>query len=327
MATNLRKFQYTGAANTRPNTAGSHTATNTAARASPPQLRSANAKPEMDAKSLKSEILLSLKTEISAVIKSEMKNTLADDFDFLKNELQALKAEVKNNTAAIHSEIDQVKTTVRDMETGLSAWSDEVVTLRNTVNSLKTEVAELRDKCEDMEGRARRCNIRILGVPETPGSNSTTSVSKLLREALQLDKDVLIDRSHRSLAPRKPGGKPRAIVAKLHYYQDCVEVLNRARTRAPLRYDGESIAILPDYTTRVAKARAAFTEVRKLLHNRQNVRFGILFPARLRVTHNGEEKEFTDAEKAMTYVRNHIIPAEEFVFPTILTVLHPFSSV
>lgn len=137
------------------------------------------------------------------------------------------------------------------------------------------------------------------------------SVSKLLREALQLDKDVLIDRSHRSLAPRKPGGKPRAIVAKLHYFQDCVEVLNRARTRAPIRYNGESIAIFPDYTSRVAKARAAFTEVRKLLRNRQNVRFGILFPARLRVTHNGEEKEFTDAEKAMTYVRKHIIPAEE----------------
>ncbi|CAM4672382.1 unnamed protein product [Leuciscus chuanchicus] len=205
------------------------------------------------------------------------------------------------------------------METGLSAWSDEVVTLQTTVNTLKTEVAELRDKYEDLEGRARRCNIRILGVPETPGSNSTTSVSKLLREALQSDKDVLIDRSHRSLAPRKPGGKPRAIVAKLHYFQDCVEVLNRARTRAPLRYNGESIAIFPDYTTRVAKARAAFTEVRKLLHNRQNVRFGILFPARLRVTHNGEEKEFTDAEKAMTYVRNHIIPAEERVPEIVLS--------
>lgn len=171
-----------------------------------------------------------------------MKHAHADDFDFLKNELQALKAEVKNNTAAIQSEIDQIKTTIRDMETGLSTWSNEVVTLQTTVNSLKTEVAELRDKCEDLEGRARRCNIRILGVHEAPGSNSTTSVSKLLREVLQLDKDVLIDRSHRSLASRKPGGKPRAIEAKLHYYQDCVEVLNRARTCAPLRYNGEPIA-------------------------------------------------------------------------------------
>lgn len=96
----------------------------------------------MDAKSLKSEILLSLKTDISAVIKSEMKNILADDFGFLKCELQALKAEVKNCTAGIHSEIDQVKTPVPDMETGLSSWSDEVVTLQTTVNTLKMEVAE-----------------------------------------------------------------------------------------------------------------------------------------------------------------------------------------
>ncbi len=44
-------------------------------------------------------------------------------------------------------------------------------------------------------------------------------------------KDVLVDRSHRSLAPRGPDGKPRAIVAKLHYFQNCVEVLRRARSR------------------------------------------------------------------------------------------------
>lgn len=265
----------------------------------------------MDAKSLKSEILLSLKTEISAVIKSEMKNALADDFDFLKSELQALKAEVQNNTVAIHSEIDQMKVTINDMETGMSAWSDEVVALWTTVKALQTDVEELRDKCDDMEGRARRCNIRILGVPETAGSSSTTSVSKLLREALQLEKDVLIDRSHRSLGPSLPNGKSRAIVAKLHYFQDCVEVLRLARTRAPLKYDGHAVAIFPDYTTRVAKARAAFTGVRKLLHNRQGIKFGIRFPARLRITYNGEEKEFTDAEKAMTYVRHSIIPAEE----------------
>lgn len=121
-----QKFKFTGAANTRP-----HTATATSTEASPPR----SAKPEMDAESLKSEILLSLKSEISAVIKSEMKSAIAEDFDFLKNELQALKAEVKNNTAVIHLEIDQIKTTIRDMETGISTWSDEVVTLQTTVNA------------------------------------------------------------------------------------------------------------------------------------------------------------------------------------------------
>lgn len=160
-----------------------------------------------------------------------------------------------------------------------------------------------------MEGRQRRCNIRIVGVAETDGSSSTAAVSSLLKETLQLDRDVLVDRSHRSLATRQ-NGRTRAIIAKLHYHQDCAEILSRVRTvardRKPLTFNGQRIAIFPDYATSVAKARAAFTEARKLLHNCQGVRFGILFPARLRITHNGEEKEFTDAAEAMTYINEKI---------------------
>ncbi len=47
-----------------------------------------------------------------------------------------------------------------------------------------------------------------------------------------------------------------------------------------------------------------------LLRNRQGVRFGILFPARLRISHDGKEKEFTVAEEAMRYVKKNIIPTE-----------------
>lgn len=54
---------------------------------------------KMDAVALKSEILRSLKADISAVIKSELKSALADDLNFLKNELQAVKKEIINNTA------------------------------------------------------------------------------------------------------------------------------------------------------------------------------------------------------------------------------------
>lgn len=111
------------------------------------------------AKSLKLEILLSLKTEISAVIKSEMKNALAVDFDFLKKELHALKAEVKNNIATIRLEIDQMKTTVHDMETGLSTWADKVMSLQATVNTLKSEMVpkeEPGDETSEYGGCLRR---------------------------------------------------------------------------------------------------------------------------------------------------------------------------
>lgn len=265
----------------------------------------------MDTADLKAQILLSLKSDITAVIKEELRNALSEDFNFLKTELQAVRSEIANSTAATRTEIDQMKANMKDMESGLSVWSDEVTKLQTTVTSVQKELTDLRGKCEDMEGRMRRCNIRILGVPEEPGSSSTTSVSKLLKEVLKLDKDIVVDRSHRSLAPKRQDGKPRPIIAKLHYYQDCTNILRRARTQSPLRFNGEPVAIFPDFTTTVARARAAFTEVRKLLHNQQGVRFGILYPARLRITYNGQDKEFLDPSKAMAYVKNNIIKPTE----------------
>lgn len=86
------------------------------------------------------------------------------------------------------------------------------------------ELKELRDKW-NMEGRMWRCNIRIVGVAEELGSASVESVSKLLSEVLKMDKVILVDCLHHSLRPLTPGEKPPVIVAKLHYYQDCVEIL------------------------------------------------------------------------------------------------------
>lgn len=102
----------------------------------------------------------------------------------------------------------------------------------------------------DMEGRMRRCNVRIF--PETTGLSSTASVN--ITEVLQLEKGVWIDHLHRSPGPIKSGAKPRTIVAKLHYYEDCVEVLRRMRTRGTLHFNGVPVAIFPDYTSNVAKA-------------------------------------------------------------------------
>lgn len=76
---------------------------------------------------------------------------------------------------------------------------------------------------------------------ENPGSCTPASGSKLLKEVLKMDKDVLIDRSHGGLQARKPDGIPRVIVAKVHYNHDCVEVLRRARDSGPLQFTTETV--------------------------------------------------------------------------------------
>lgn len=132
--------------------------------------------------------------------------------------------------------------------------------------------------------RMRRANIHIVGIDELAGSSSPEAVSKVIREVLQLDRDIKIDRSHHTLTTRKPGDKPRVIITKPHYDRDAVEILGRAWDRAQLIYKGNQIAIFPDYTSSVAKARAAFMDVRKALQVQKGVRYGLLFPATLQIS-------------------------------------------
>ena len=57
---------------------------------------------------------------------------------------------------------------------------------------MSAELTRLDYKCEDLEARLRRNNIRILGIPEDlPNSSTTTGISTLIKEAFQLDKEPL----------------------------------------------------------------------------------------------------------------------------------------
>lgn len=260
----------------------------------------------MTSEDVKAEILSSLRGDISKILRDELKTTLAADFEALRSDIQGLRSEVANNTVAIRDEVDKMRTDVQDLKGGLSSWSDEVTSLQATVDILRTQVTTLKDKCEDMEGRMRRSNIRIAGIAEQPDSSSPKAVAKMLREILQLDRDVKVDRSHRVLGAGGQGDRerPRVIIAKLHYDEDAVEILRRARDKAPLSYYGQRVAIFPDYTASVAKARAAFTEVRKALRGRKEIRYGLLYPTRFRISHKNQSREFVDARKAMDYVKN-----------------------
>lgn len=272
MANNLRKYKFTGGSSTSgPKTASSSAMSAGNSRDSP------QPDDQIEMADLKAEILTSLKKDIAVLLRSDLKAVLAEGFEAIKSELHAVKTEVASNTATIRSEVETMKTTISEMERGLSSCSDDV--RQTKMCKLETEVTDLREKCLDMEGRMRRSNIRTLNVPETPGSSGAGAVSELLKEVLNMDKDVLIDRSHKGLQARKPDSKPRVILVNIHYHQDCVDILRRARESGPLQFKGTAISIFPDYTARVAQARSAFSEVKRLLRGRDGIRYGLSYPA------------------------------------------------
>ncbi|RXM97117.1 hypothetical protein EOD39_14825 [Acipenser ruthenus] len=56
-----------------------------------------------------------------------------------------------------------------------------------------------------------------------------------------------------------------------------------------------------------AEERAAFDDVKRMLHERPDVKYGLLFPAQFQLSHNGLERFFTTLEDAVSYIKLHII--------------------
>lgn len=265
--------------------------------------------PTADTDAFKREFMSSIQAEFVTMMKSEVRAVLENEMASIKTDVHAIRAGFDEFKATISTEVAAIRSTLGDAERSLTACTDDVETLKHEVKRLGALTDSLQDKCEDLELRSRRCNLRIVGVPEGPNSCSPDSVSSLLQKAFDLDEAPLVDRSHRSLQPTpRPGQHPRTIVARLHYYRDCVNILRLAREKQRIKLKDMSISVFPDFTARVAKARAAFNSARQQLRGLQGVRFGILHPAKLRITFNGKEKTFVDPKEAETYIAKSITP-------------------
>lgn len=80
--------------------------------------------------------------------------------------------------------------------------------------------------------------------------------------------------------------------------------LRRRWSRTPLLHQGKRLFLFPDYTLSVAKKRAAFTDVKRLLHSCPGVKFGLRFPVTLKITlPGGATHTFEDPATAMDFAK------------------------
>lgn len=152
------------------------------------------------------------------------------------------------------------------------------------------------EKLDDLENRSRRCNIRIVGLPEgSEGTNPMAFFRTWLPELVKVSfksGSVKLDRCHRALTRRPlPGQRPRAVIVKLHSYQDKVLIMQAARKAQSLVYNGAPIMIFEDFSIAVVRKRQEFYPVKQQLKEK-GIPFAMLYPAGLRVSHGGQEKFF-----------------------------------
>ncbi|KAK1885755.1 LINE-1 type transposase domain containing protein 1 [Dissostichus eleginoides] len=102
-------------------------------------------------------------------------------------------------------------------EERLGDTEDRTARLERSVAFLLHQGAKLAAKCEDLESRSRRNNVRIHGIPEGSEKNDTIGfISGFIRSSLQIpaEVDIRIERAHRSLLakPKENTAPPRAII-------------------------------------------------------------------------------------------------------------------
>lgn len=83
---------------------------------------------------------------------------------------------------------------------------------------------------------------------------------------------------------------------------------NKAGQRKKLTTrDGDKIRIQPDYTQAVAKQWAEFNEVRGLLRNYEEIRYGLWYPAELRImAPDGMRTSFKDPKQAKDFIMKNL---------------------
>ncbi len=182
---------------------------------------------------------------------------------------------------------------------------------------LSAETARLLDKCQDLEGRSHRNNIHLIGVPEgKEGPRPREFVAQLLTDVLSLDQKPLIDRCHCSLRQRPTDGQPPLpLIRRLHYYHAVEDILRKAADLKDIRYQGQRIQLFPNYPPAVVRRRRELTQAREILRNKSGVRYGLLHPARLIITHSSQQRSFTDPKAALDYAKHHFGTPEILSYP------------
>lgn len=240
--------------------------------------------------------------------------TMAEISSLLDEHRKSLAADFKSSFETLSNTLDNLNLTVSGHGQRIGALEDNsnevdhrLIELEKACTTLQRDNESLTAKLADLEGRSRRQNIRIVGLPESiEGSRPTAFFSHLLVDVLGteiLPSPPELDRAHRSLAPKPaPGAKPRPVIIRLHRFQVKDQIIREARRRGNLSFKEHNIRIYEDYTAEVLKQRAEYKEAMAELYKR-GYKPSLLFPAKLRITMpSGEKAWFKSAAEAAKFV-------------------------
>ena len=195
-----------------------------------------------------------------------VKTLLQSQAEAFKASFVLLIQDVKDEMKPIWNDINDLKASLQFSQAKLDeaeksmAKIDQIVCAHGDIlNSMNEFADSTEDQLEYLENQSRRCNVRIIGLPEDKQQEKTWDdtehvVKKALKETLKLEKNIDIKRchgvNHRQQSGSSHNNEPRPIVAKIASWKDKEIILMKAREFKP-----KGVKFVPDLSSRTIQKR------------------------------------------------------------------------
>lgn len=213
--------------------------------------------------------------------------------------MQRSFADLKHDITANAKRLTEAEGRIGDTEDGLQSVKTELT------DAVK-RIAYLESKTEDLENRARRKNLRLVGLPENAEKNQpmTEYIQRMLPLWLDLEgtKSFTLERAHRTLAKPRPD-QNRAVIIRFLRFQDRDFVFNTSKQRS-LTHEDHKIFFAQNFSAETMKAQIPFNAVRKKFVEAGTFRGFTLRPCKMRALHNRKIILFSTPEEAENFLSN-----------------------
>lgn len=244
-----------------------------------------------------------MQSEGTPVWAEKLSTQIANMDDTFQHKFVELNASVKE----IQTDMRAMVNRIGNAEKRISELEDKGVTHEATLQDLTKEMSALKNKVSYLESQSRRNNLIFTGLDEgLLEHNADQELAAILRYILDRgDEDPVpeAERHHRALRPRPSASEPpRPYIVKLLRWSDRQLLLQRATQKKHLAWKGKAFRIYPDFPADVQLKRKEYAEIKDKLR-RAGVRYGLLFPARLMVTIDGQKKIYKTPGEAVNELR------------------------
>uniref|UniRef100_A0A9L0S6J7 LINE-1 retrotransposable element ORF1 protein n=1 Tax=Equus caballus TaxID=9796 RepID=A0A9L0S6J7_HORSE len=221
--------------------------------------------------------------------------------------------EIKKNLDSLNSRVDNMEDRIRNLE-------DRNIEMLQIEEERQLRLKRNEETLQEISDSIRKCNIRIIGIPEGEEEKGAESLFKeiMAENFPNLGREMELHVTEANRSPNFINGKrptPRHIVVKLAIVNDKEKILRAARQKK-ITYKGTPIRLPADFSADPSQARREWNDIFKTLKDK-NLQPKILYPEKISFKYDGEIKTFPDKQKLKEFIATRP-PLQEMLRKTLI---------